>query len=191
VAASDNAGGFLRDFVFHATADTSTGLLLVGASNNSNFAPREDLETINHYSVTSSGWYQFEQVFRDNGGVLAVDMNLRDGLGNLLWTETRNPGDLIANMGGHRYGWNVVNTVSGGVAFDNVGVSAVPLPSAAIAGLGLLGGLGVVGAALASVRTIVVDTLGVPPEALLPLVLLAVGGVAIYWRWRQRKEGWA
>lgn len=146
VAACDSLGGFLRDFIFHITRDTSTGLLLVGASNNSNFAPREDLESINHYSVTSSGWYQLQQVFYDNGGLLAVDMNLRDASGNVLWTETRNPGDLIANMGGHRYGWNVVNTVSGGVAFDNVGVSAVPLPSAAIAGLGLLGGLGVVGA---------------------------------------------
>jgi len=83
-------------------------------------------------------------------------------------------------------------------AESRISSSPIARSGAAAAGAGALGmlgeardQLGVVGTALASVRTIVVDTLGVPPEALLPLVLVSVGGVAIYWRWRQRKEGWA
>lgn len=37
---------------------------------------REDLETINHEVITTSGWYTFEHNFRDDNGVLAVDLNL-------------------------------------------------------------------------------------------------------------------
>lgn len=50
---------------------------------------------------------------------------------------------------------------------------------------------GAIGSVLHDVRTTVVDTLGVPPSAFLPLVLVAAGGASIYWRWRQRKGGWA
>ena len=35
--------------------------------NNSNFTRRNDLATINHYTVNTSGWYTFEWVFRDDG----------------------------------------------------------------------------------------------------------------------------
>ena len=105
-AASDQAGGFLRDFIFHA-ASAANGHILVGADNNTNFAKRGDLATINHYEVAASGWYTFEWNFRATNGVLAVDCNLRDASGNLLWTETRSsPGDSIASVvGGHRYMW--------------------------------------------------------------------------------------
>jgi autotransporter-associated beta strand protein len=105
-AASDNTGGFLRDFIFHVASNPAHHLL-VAADNNSNFAKREDLATINHYEVTASGWYTFEWVFRNNAGVLAVDCNLRDAAGALLFTETRSdPGDLIPSVaGGHRYMW--------------------------------------------------------------------------------------
>jgi hypothetical protein len=89
VAASNASGGHLRDFIFHVTKDSSTGELLVAGSNNTNFAPREDLDTINHYQVTTSGWYTLQHRFYEDGGVLKVDLNLVDGNGTVLWTETR------------------------------------------------------------------------------------------------------
>ncbi len=104
-AASNNAGGFLRDFIFHTAGQP--GSVLVGADNNSSFARRNDLGSINHYAITSTGWYTFEWNFHNVGGVLAVDMNLRDASGTLLWTEVRSdPSDLIASVvGGNRYMW--------------------------------------------------------------------------------------
>jgi VCBS repeat-containing protein len=121
VAASRQNGNHLRDFIFHVTKDTSTGKLLVAGSNNASGAPREDLETLNHTEVTTTGWYKLQHVFRDVGGVLSVDLNLLDAAGNILWTETRsNAGDLIASIvGGSRYGWFTDITVPGGLAVDN------------------------------------------------------------------------
>ncbi len=106
VASNNQTGGHLRDFIFH-TASNASGNILVGGSNNSNFTRRNDLANINHHEITTSGWYIFEWEFRDNGGVLAVDLNLLDAGGNWLWTETRsNPADLIATVvGGNRYLW--------------------------------------------------------------------------------------
>ena len=78
VATSDTSGAHRRDFVFHVTKDSSTGQLLVGGSNNTNFDPIENLESGNHYVVASSGWFTLQHVFHDNGGVLSVDLNLVD-----------------------------------------------------------------------------------------------------------------
>lgn len=105
-AVNGQDGNHRRDFVFHSASDAS-GNILIAASNNSNFTRRNDLASINHYTVTSSGWYTLEWVFRDNAGVLAVDCNLRDASGVLLWTETRSDAsDLIATIvGGNRYMW--------------------------------------------------------------------------------------
>ena len=106
-AANDQAGSHRRDFIFH-TASNAAGEVLVGGSNNSNFTRRNDLATINHYAIDATGWYTFESVFRDAGdGTLAVDLNLRDSAGTLLWTETRNDAsDVIATeVGGNRYMW--------------------------------------------------------------------------------------
>ena len=121
VAASGSDGGHQRDYIFHATKDTSTGKLLVAGSNNSNFAPREDLENINHYEVTTAGWYTLQHRFYDAGGLLAVDLNLLDSNGQLLFTETRtNASDVIATeIGGNRYAWFTVINVAGGIAVDN------------------------------------------------------------------------
>lgn len=105
-AASNQSGAHRRDFVFHTAGNP--GQILVGGSNNSNFTRRNDLGTINHYVITGTGWYTFEWVFRNNGsGVLAVDLNLRNAGGALLWTETRSdPSDIIATViGGNRYMW--------------------------------------------------------------------------------------
>jgi hypothetical protein len=139
VAVNDKTGNHVRDFIFHATQDTTTGDLLVAGSNNTNFAPREDLENINHVVISSSDWYTFEHRFYNDAGVLAVDLNLYNSGGLLLFTETRSdPGDLIASViGGNRYGWFTHITVADGIAVDNVVLTVVPEPATiALWGLG-------------------------------------------------------
>lgn len=107
VAATGTDGAHQRDFIFHVAKDTSTGKLLVAGSNNSGFQVREDLETLNHAEVTSAGWYTLQHVFRNNAGVLAVDLKLLNAGGTVLLTETRTaPADTIpAEVGGNRYAW--------------------------------------------------------------------------------------
>lgn len=120
VAVTGSDGNHQRDFIFHVNKDTSTGKLLVAGSNNTNFAPREDLDFINHYEVTTAGWYTLQHVFYDNSGALAVDLNLVDQNGNLLWTETSfNATDLIpSEVGGNRYGWFTFINVDEGIGVD-------------------------------------------------------------------------
>lgn len=139
VASSGSDGNHQRDFIFHVTQDSSTGNMYVGASNNTNFAPREDLDVLgNNYLVNEDGWYTFQHHFYDAGdGTLAVDMQLFDDAGNLLFTETRNnPSDVIATeIGGNRYGWFTMIDVDGGIPVDNVTLEyeadqSVPLPTA-------------------------------------------------------------
>lgn len=144
VAANGADGNHQRDFIFHVAKDTSTGELLVAGSNNTNFTPRQDLETLNHFSVASSGWYTFEHVFYDQGGQLAVDLNLRNHLGALLFTETRTSAadQIPSEVGGNRYGWFTDVTISGGLAIDDVTMETADVPepaSLALVGLALVG----------------------------------------------------
>ena len=120
VAATGSDGNHQRDYIFHVTKDSSTVKLLVAGSNNTNFAPREDLENINHYEVVSAGWYTFQHVFYESDGALAVDLNLLDSAGTMLFTETRfNGADIIPDeVGGNRYGWFTFINVEGGIAVD-------------------------------------------------------------------------
>ncbi|WP_425410228.1 hypothetical protein [Hyphococcus sp.] len=122
VAANNQAGGHLRDFIFHVTQDTSTGDLLIGASNNTNFDPREDLENGNFGEVTSAGWYTFEHVFYDAGDdTLAVSLTVKDANGIVIFNEVLNePTDVYStDFGGNRYGWFTNIDVAGGIAVDN------------------------------------------------------------------------
>jgi hypothetical protein len=41
------------------------------------------------------------------------------------------------------------------------------------------------------VRELAVDTLGIPPGAVLPVVLVAAGACVMWWRAKQRRDGWA
>jgi len=122
VASSGSDGRHQRDFIFHLTKDTSTETLLVGGSNNTNFAPREDLENLNSYTVTEAGWYTLQHNFYNDNGQLAVDLNLyKNSTGDLLFTETRtNATDLIPDeVGGNAYSWFTVIAVEGGIEVDN------------------------------------------------------------------------
>lgn len=123
VAANGQDGAHQRDYILHVAHDTSTGELLVGGSNNTNFDPREDLETINHATITNAGWYTFDYRFYENGNhALEVAMNIYDQNGNWVFTEVRSdPGDLIATeVGGNRYMWFTNIDVANGIAVDDV-----------------------------------------------------------------------
>jgi len=143
VAANGSDGNHRRDFIFHIAMDSSSGDLLIGGSNNTNFDPRQDLESINHAVIADSGWYTFEHDFRDAGdGSLAVDLNVYNSLGTLIFTETRNDtSDVLGSIvGGNRYAWFTNIDIAGGINVDDITLNVVPLPPAALAGLGLLAG---------------------------------------------------
>ena len=122
VATSGVVDQQVRDFIFHVTQDTSTGQLLVGASNNTFFDPRENLELGNHSVIDTTGWYRFRHTFRDEGGALNVDMQVINDAGQLVFSETRtDTDDLIGTeIGGNRYGWFTNIDIATGLAIDNV-----------------------------------------------------------------------
>ena len=140
-------GGYGRDYIFHV--GNVGGNLLLGASNNSSNA-NVDLSLTNppDYNVTAAGWYIFQQKFYDNGGVLAVDMNLLDSSMALLYSTTlSNPSDLIpSSVGGNGYGWfNLINVPGSGLAIDDAKLDVTPIPATLplfASGLGALGLLG-------------------------------------------------
>jgi hypothetical protein len=68
----------------------------------------------------------------------------------------------------------------------------VTLGAGVIAGLRELGdSVGGIKAPLDAAKAVMVETLGVPPSWILPLVLIVAGALVIRWRLAQRKEGWA
>ncbi len=128
VAGNSQAGVHFRDFILHVTHDTSSGKILIGGSNNTNFDPREDLETQNHAEATTAGWYTFEWQFYENtDGDVEVAMNVYDGLGNWIFTEVRaTPADDFDTVyGGNRYLWFTNIDVAEGIAVDNFSMSTL------------------------------------------------------------------
>jgi hypothetical protein len=154
-AINNSGGGFLRDFVFNGgfynniDATGAGNRFVFSASNNAGRAnsfpenPARD-----PFAITTTGWYTFEHDFRNDGGVLAVDLRIFDSLDNLLHTWTlSDPTDLIAGVGGNRYGWFPTNEFAS-IAIDNSeradfggAADAVPEPaSLMLLGSGLLVG---------------------------------------------------
>ncbi|MBY6005210.1 cadherin domain-containing protein [Salipiger bermudensis] len=128
VAANTQSGDHLQDFIFHVTMDSSSGELLVGGSNNTNFDPIENLETGNHAVIGQSGWYTFEHKFYESAeGDLEVAMNVYDDAGNWVFTEIRTDpaNDFDTVYGGNRYGWFTNVDVAGGIAVDNLALSTL------------------------------------------------------------------
>jgi hypothetical protein len=128
VAASKTDGDHRRDFIFHV-GGTEDGLLVNG-SNNTDFRVNEyklrNDNDGNFYTVPEAGWYTFQHSFYEKDGALAVDLNLLDANGDLLWKATRtNSADIATEVGGARYQWLTV--VTGSFAFDNQSLERVEL----------------------------------------------------------------
>ena len=164
VAANNQSGGHLQDFIFHVTNDTSTGGILIGGSNNTNFDPREDLENQNHYAVTAAGWYTMEWEFYENAdGILEVAMNVYDGAGNWVFTEIRSDpaNDFDTVYGGNRYMWFTNIDVANGIAVDNFTMSTLDTgPVQVINGNNVLSSHATIADAVAAAAT--GDTIDIP-----------------------------
>jgi hypothetical protein len=117
-----------RDFVFNGGYyNDATGpgagqsRFVFSASNNAgraNSFPKNPAR--DPIAITAAGWYTFQHDFRNDGGVLAVDLSIRDAGGNVLNTWTlSDPSDVIGvTVGGNRYGWFATNEFSF-LAIDN------------------------------------------------------------------------
>ena len=69
-AISNTAGGHRRDFIF-SIGTNGTGGFVMSASNNSPGWPANPAR--DPFTITTTGWYTYQSVFRNNAGVLAVD----------------------------------------------------------------------------------------------------------------------
>jgi len=121
------AGSHRRDFIFNAgfyndSDVTGTGpRFVISASNNTSpgsaFPKNPGRDP---FTITEEGWYTFEHTFRNSGGILAVDLKIKDEAGVELKTWTlSDPTDTInGTVGGNRYGWFDFQQFSV-LAFDN------------------------------------------------------------------------
>lgn len=122
-AINDTTGLHRRDFIFSVGAN-GTGGFVMTASNNSPGWPANPLR--DPYTITTTGWYTFQHTFRDDGGVLAVDMSVLSGATVLKSWTLSEPSDVIGTtVGGNRYGWMVGNEFTS-LALDNITRSGEP-----------------------------------------------------------------
>lgn len=133
-AINDPTGAHRRDFVFNggfyndSDATGSGNRFVITASNNatrSGAFPKNPAR--DPLTITQTGWYTFEHHFENDGsGVLTVTMTISDANGVALnsWTLS-DPTDVIGTtVGGHRYGWFVIQEFPF-LAIDNVNLLSV------------------------------------------------------------------
>jgi len=124
-------GAHHRDFLFNVGTDPAgTGNWLIGASlahGRGNADPANPCPDPSDgrngcrtpVRVEASGWYTFQHTFRDDGGDLAVDMEVVDPAGAVVaaWTIF----DIqMDGVGGEHYGW-FANQEVFDLAVDNAG----------------------------------------------------------------------
>ncbi len=118
-------GTHKRDFIFNVGSYADApGKFYVNASNNAPGDPRNGVDPFVPLEITESGWYTFKHDFKNDGGVLAVEMNVipRGGQSVATWTlrtETDAIGGELGEVGGNRYAW-LVNNDFDGLALDNI-----------------------------------------------------------------------
>jgi hypothetical protein len=127
-AISKPDGTHRRDFIFNVGTDGNGGFVMSASNNAPGWPANPDR---NPYPITESGWYTFQHHFRNDGGVLAVDMTVSK-LGSPLHTWTlSDPSDIIGDtVGGNRYGYLASNQMP--LALDNVtrsGIDVAPPPT--------------------------------------------------------------
>ena len=133
-AINTSAGTHRRDFIFNAGfyndatgPGANTNRFVISTSNGSQpgsaYAKNPARDPI---AISTSGWYTFSHHFYNNSSVLAVDLFIHDSSGALVkkWTLS-DPSDLIANIGGNRYGWFAFNQFST-LAFDDAELTYFP-----------------------------------------------------------------
>jgi hypothetical protein len=110
--------GFVFNGGFYDESDTTgpgagTDRFVISASNN---AFRSDSYPKNPgrdpIAISETGWYTFQHCFRNDGGVLAVDLNLWQVSSDSLvksWTLSDATDTIPAEVGGNRYGWLAAN----------------------------------------------------------------------------------
>jgi hypothetical protein len=129
VASNGSDGLHQRDFIFHVGTVENYGpivgkQLLVAVDNNTYGDTNPFVLTTRpggYYVVPTAGWYTLQHVFYDAGGYLAVDFNILDSNGNVVWSDTRSDtSDTIpAEVGGNRYSWFTHIDVAAGIQVDN------------------------------------------------------------------------
>jgi hypothetical protein len=124
-------GNHRRDFVFNTgfyndTDATGSGpRFVINASTNATRSGAFPKNT-GSFTISATGWYTLIHRFYNNGGVLNVDLSLTKLDGTILKTWTlSNPTDIIGTtVGGHRYGWLVIQEFPV-LAIDNVSLMSV------------------------------------------------------------------
>lgn len=113
-------GDQIEDYIFHVAHDASTGALLIGTSNNTTFTVRSDIETLDHYEITSAGWYILQHRFYDDAGSLTVDMNVLTASRMAEFSVPYNTDVNVPDaVGGNRYGWFATLAVAEGLSVDD------------------------------------------------------------------------
>jgi hypothetical protein len=118
-AINNTAGTHRRDFVFSVgTNPAAAGQFVMSASNNAPGWPGNPGR--DPFTVSETGWYTFRHTFQNNGGVLAVEMDVLDDDGVVLhsWTLSDASDVIGTTVGGNRYGWFVTSDFSA-LAVDN------------------------------------------------------------------------
>jgi hypothetical protein len=131
-------GAHRRDFVFNVgfyndTDVTGSGprFVISGSNNATRSGAYPKNPGRDPFTISSSGWYTFEHHFRNAGlGVLAVDLKVTTLSGAVLhtWTLSDSSDVIGTSVGGHRYGWLVIQE------FPNLAIDNVSLLSVNIAG---------------------------------------------------------
>jgi hypothetical protein len=125
--------GHRRDFVFNGGFYNDAGTYGTGdrfvfsASNNSAGWPRDPGRS--PIVINTTGWYKLEHYFRNNGGILAVDLTIYNSANVIMgsWTLSDITDIIGTTVGGNRYGWFATNQL-GTLAIDNSALYVVPPP---------------------------------------------------------------